>query len=78
MAKKEWNEHTNSDSIEVAVTTITPMVEINKGIKTTGKEEQGKIYGNSYILSTDLMNGNVASIKLDKEGKKGIGKGRSE
>ena len=67
MAKKEWNDPTNSNSIKINVTTITPMVEITKGIETTGKEEQGKIYDNRYIFSTDLMNGDVASIKVDKE-----------
>ena len=79
MAKKDWNDATNSDNIKITVTTITPMAEIKKGnIKTTGKEEQGKIYDNKYILSTDLMNGDVASIKVDKEDKKVKDKGRNE
>ena len=81
MAKKEWNDPTNSDNIKVTVTTITPMAEIKKGnLKTTGKEEQGKSYNKEYILSTDLMNGDVASIKVDKEieDKKITDKGRND
>ena len=80
MAKKEWNDPTNSNSIKINVTTITPMVEITKGIETTGKEEKGKIYDNRYIFSTDLMNGDVASIKVDKEveDKKVTDKGRND
>ena len=65
--KKEWNDPAmNKDNnYGIYVTTLAPMVQIEKeGIKTTGKEEQGK-ENSKDIKSTDLINGDIKSFKID-------------
>lgn len=65
MAKKEeWND-TTPENVDVCVMALTQMVAIKEGIKTTGKEKQGKALQGTN--STDLMNGNVQIILIEKD-----------
>ncbi len=66
MAKKEeWNNPTKqNEDFEICATATAQMVDIVKGIETTGKEEQGI---SLEVNGRDLMNGNVQRIQIEKE-----------
>ena len=74
MANKEYIEKAatlDDDKYIIGVTALAPMVEISKNMEITGKDSKGEIYGKDNILSSDLMRGEVASIKVSQDDERG-------